>query len=80
MERCSPARHRAAAVAARLERGRRVGREPLGGASHVWLRLLVAAALRSLTATPSQPPRNVLFLLDEFAVLGRMEVVEDAIA
>ncbi|HVR07460.1 MAG TPA: type IV secretory system conjugative DNA transfer family protein [Thermoanaerobaculia bacterium] len=45
-----------------------------------WLRLLVAAALRVLTATPGQPPRNVLFLLDEFAVLGRMEVVEEAIA
>lgn len=45
-----------------------------------WLRLLVAAALRSLTATPGQPPRNVLLLLDEFAVLGRMHVVEEAIA
>jgi type IV secretion system protein VirD4 len=45
-----------------------------------WLRLLVAAALRVLTASPGQPPRNVLFLLDEFPVLGRMEVVEEAIA
>ena len=45
-----------------------------------WLRLLVASALRVLTATPGQPPRNVLFLLDEFAVLGRMQVVEEAIA
>jgi type IV secretion system protein VirD4 len=45
-----------------------------------WLRLLVACALRVLTSTPGQPPRNVLFLLDEFAVLGRMEVVEEAIA
>ncbi len=45
-----------------------------------WLRLLVACALRVLTATPGQPPRNVLFLLDEFPVLGRMQVVEEAIA
>jgi type IV secretion system protein VirD4 len=45
-----------------------------------WLRLLVASALRVLTATPGQPARNVLFLLDEFPVLGRMEVVEEAIA
>jgi type IV secretion system protein VirD4 len=45
-----------------------------------WLRLLVACALRTLTATPGRPPQNVLFLLDEFAVLGRMEVVEEAIA
>jgi type IV secretion system protein VirD4 len=45
-----------------------------------WLRLLVASALRVLTATPGQPLRNVLFLLDEFAVLGRMQVVEEAIA
>jgi type IV secretion system protein VirD4 len=45
-----------------------------------WLRLLVACALRVLTSTPGRPPRNVLFLLDEFAVLGRMEVVEEAIA
>jgi hypothetical protein len=37
-----------------------------------WLRLLVASALRVLTATPGQPPRNVLFLLDEFAVLGHL--------
>jgi type IV secretion system protein VirD4 len=45
-----------------------------------WLRLLVASALRVLTATPGQPPCKVLFLLDEFPVLGRMEVVEEAIA
>jgi type IV secretion system protein VirD4 len=45
-----------------------------------WLRLLVASALRVLTASPGQPPQNVLLLLDEFAVLGRMQVVEEAIA
>jgi type IV secretion system protein VirD4 len=45
-----------------------------------WLRLLVASALRVLTATPGQPSCKVLLLLDEFPVLGRMEVVEEAIA
>jgi type IV secretion system protein VirD4 len=45
-----------------------------------WLRLMVASALRVLTAAPGRPVRNVLLLLDEFAVLGRMQGVEEAIA
>jgi type IV secretion system protein VirD4 len=44
-----------------------------------WLRLLTAAALRVLTATPGQPADRVLLLLDEFAALGRMQSVEEAI-
>jgi type IV secretion system protein VirD4 len=44
------------------------------------LRLLTAAALRVLTATPGQPAHRVLLLLDEFAALGRMQSVEEAIA
>jgi type IV secretion system protein VirD4 len=44
-----------------------------------WLRLLTAAALRVLTATPGQPAYRVLLLLDEFAALGRMQSVEEAI-
>jgi type IV secretion system protein VirD4 len=45
-----------------------------------WLRLLIASALRVLTATPGQPQHNVLLLLDEFPVLGRLPAVEEAIA
>lgn len=43
-----------------------------------WLRLLVAQALRELVRTPSQDDPPVLFLLDEFAVLGRLEPIERA--
>ena len=45
-----------------------------------WLRLLTAAALRVLTATSGHPVHRVLLLLDEFAALGRMQSVEEAIA
>ncbi|HVT58915.1 MAG TPA: type IV secretory system conjugative DNA transfer family protein [Thermoanaerobaculia bacterium] len=44
-----------------------------------WLRLLIATALRLLTHTPRQPAHRVLFLLDEFAALGRMQPVEEAL-
>ncbi len=44
-----------------------------------WLRLLTATALRVLTITPGRPAWRVLFLLDEFAALGRMQSVEEAI-
>jgi type IV secretion system protein VirD4 len=44
-----------------------------------WLRLLTAAALRTLTLTPGRPAWRVLLLLDEFAALGRMQSVEEAI-
>jgi type IV secretion system protein VirD4 len=44
-----------------------------------WLRLLTAAALRVLTLTPGRPAWRVLLLLDEFAALGRMQSVEEAI-
>jgi type IV secretion system protein VirD4 len=44
-----------------------------------WLRLLTAAALRVLTMTAGRPARRVLLLLDEFAALGRMQSVEEAI-
>ena len=43
---------------------------------HRWLRLMIAAALLSMTRTGGQPPERVLFLLDEFAHLGRMQPVE----
>jgi type IV secretion system protein VirD4 len=44
-----------------------------------WLRLLVASAVRVLTMTPGLPTWRVLFLLDEFAALGRMQSIEEAI-
>lgn len=40
-----------------------------------WLRLLVAQALTDMARSPVKPARPVLFLLDEFAALGRLEHV-----
>src|SRR3546814_6073153 len=41
-----------------------------------WLRLLVAQALTDMARSVAKPARPVLFLLDEFAALGRLETVE----
>jgi len=51
-------------------------------ASHgTWLRLMVTAILRPLLrevdAASDTPPVPVLFMLDEFAQLGKMEIIED---
>ncbi|WP_082745898.1 MULTISPECIES: type IV secretory system conjugative DNA transfer family protein [unclassified Sphingomonas] len=43
-----------------------------------WLRLLVAQAITDMARSPARPARPVLFLLDEFAALGRLEPVERA--
>ncbi|MFL0588298.1 type IV secretory system conjugative DNA transfer family protein [Sphingomonas olei] len=43
-----------------------------------WLRLLVAQAVTDMARSPTRPERPVLFLLDEFAALGRLEPVERA--
>lgn len=43
-----------------------------------WLRLLIAQALAELARTQTKPPKPVLFVLDEFAQLGRMPIIEDA--
>ncbi|BAU94028.1 putative TraG conjugal transfer transmembrane protein (plasmid) [Methylorubrum populi] len=43
-----------------------------------WLRLMVAQAITALARSPHKPPSPVLFLLDEFAALGRLEPVERA--
>jgi len=43
-----------------------------------WLRLMVAQALTDLARAPSQPTSPILFLLDEFAALGRLDPVERA--
>jgi type IV secretion system protein VirD4 len=47
-------------------------------ASHgVWLRMMVASILRPLLRSAGRPQVPVLFMLDEFAQLGRMEIIED---
>ncbi|WP_220149841.1 type IV secretory system conjugative DNA transfer family protein [Sphingomonas aracearum] len=43
-----------------------------------WLRLLVAQAVTDMARSPARPGKPVLFLLDEFAALGRLEPVERA--
>ncbi|KHA63818.1 type IV secretory system conjugative DNA transfer family protein [Sphingomonas sp. Ant20] len=43
-----------------------------------WLRLMVAQGLTDLARAGTAPPRPVLFLLDEFAALGRLDPVERA--
>jgi len=45
-----------------------------------WLRLFVNLALQAMERTPGQPAAGcpVLFVLDEFAALGRMGQIEDA--
>jgi len=45
-----------------------------------WVRLMIACALRQLVRASVRGSHRVLVLLDEFAQLGRMAVVEDAIA
>ena len=41
-----------------------------------WLRLLVGHAVTDMARSPARPASPVLFLLDEFAALGRLEPVE----
>jgi type IV secretion system protein VirD4 len=41
-----------------------------------WLRVMTACSMLALTRTPGPPRERVLFLLDEFANLGRMRPVE----
>ena len=43
-----------------------------------WLRLLVSQAVTDMARSTAKPPAPVLFLLDEFAALGRLESVERA--
>jgi type IV secretion system protein VirD4 len=45
-----------------------------------WLRLVLSAALNALSeSTPSEEGNTVLFLLDEFANLGKLEKIETAV-
>ena len=39
--------------------------------------MMVASILRPLLRSVERPPVPVLFMLDEFAQLGRMEIIED---
>lgn len=41
-----------------------------------WLRIMIAASLLAVTRTRGQSEHRVLFMLDEFAHLGRMQPVE----
>ncbi len=43
-----------------------------------WLRLMITLALRDMGRQPGKPEWPVLFILDEFAALGHLEVVERA--
>ncbi|WFS69614.1 type IV secretory system conjugative DNA transfer family protein (plasmid) [Agrobacterium leguminum] len=43
-----------------------------------WLRLLLAQALTDMARSPAKPEKPVLFMLDEFAALGRLDPVERA--
>lgn len=43
---------------------------------HRWLRIMVACGLRSTMRVPGMPATRVVFVLDEFAHLGRMQPVE----
>lgn len=43
-----------------------------------WFRLFVNLALEAMERIPAPPPVPVLMVLDEFAVLGRMQQVENA--
>ena len=45
-----------------------------------FLRVLVGSALSAVTSTADKPRFNVLFMLDEFAQLGKMEMIENAIS
>lgn len=45
-----------------------------------WLRLMIGCGLLAMVRTRAQPADRVLFLLDEFANLGRLRPVEDAIS
>lgn len=44
-----------------------------------WLRLMITLAIRAMSRTAARPNKPVLFLLDEFAALGHLEVVENAV-
>lgn len=48
--------------------------------STAYVRAFIGQSLAAITATAAKPDYKVVFLLDEFAQLGRMKSVEDAIS
>lgn len=44
-----------------------------------WLRLIAGSAIQAMLRTPNRGPERVLFLLDEFAQLGRLQPLEQAL-
>lgn len=42
-----------------------------------WLRLLIALGIAELSRIPGKPQKPVWFVLDEFAQLGRLQIIED---
>jgi type IV secretion system protein VirD4 len=45
-----------------------------------FVRLFVGSVITAITASPKQPPHRVAFILDEFAQLGYMKSIEDAVS
>lgn len=43
-----------------------------------WLRLMVTQSLQDMARAPGKPPAPVLYLLDEFAALGHLAPIEQA--
>lgn len=43
-----------------------------------WMRLMISCSLLAVIRSPGKPKQNVLFLLDEFANLGKMEPITRA--
>ena len=43
-----------------------------------WLRLMVGQAIQDIAREPAKPAKPVLFLLDEFAAMGRLPAIERA--
>src|SRR3990167_3153175 len=45
-----------------------------------FVRLFVGSVIAAITASSQQPPHRVVFVLDEFAQLGYMKAIEDAVS
>lgn len=45
-----------------------------------FVRLFIGTVIASITASSKQPPHRVTFVLDEFAQLGYMKAIEDAVS
>lgn len=43
-----------------------------------WLRLIVSSGITAMARPTPKPQKDALFLLDEFAALGKLSIVEDA--